>query len=130
MTGKKNFADKLAAKSNPRTMVSAAQTPKPKETAAAAKSKGRPLKDEAKGKKRDYCKTINIAVPKEVLEEVTGLATAARGINLTDYVNQTPLQTVATPQSTDKYHNPSVILGASLSRRFYHYLVPQFGQHS
>ena len=87
MTGKKNFADKLAAKSNPRTMVSASQTPKPKETAAAAKSKGRPLKDEAKGKKRDYCKTINIAVPKEVLEEVTGLATAARGMNLTDYVN-------------------------------------------
>lgn len=89
MTGKKDFADKLAAKSNPRTMV----TTQPKQTVKAApkaaepKAKGRPLKDETKGKKRDYCKTINIAVPKDVLEEVTGLATAARGMNLTDYVN-------------------------------------------
>lgn len=89
MTGKKDFASKLAQKSNPRTMVASEDKPTTRATtkATTSKAKGRPLKDESKGKKRDYCKTINIAVPKEVLEEVTGLATAARGMNLTDYVN-------------------------------------------
>lgn len=100
---KKDFASKLAAKENPRTMVSSAKkdsTPK----AAAAKptaTKGRPLKDESKGKKRDYCKTINIAVPKDVIEEVNGLAIVARGMNLTDYVNL--LITNDLEKNRDKY---------------------------
>lgn len=100
---KKDFASMLAAKENPRTLTSAAKkdtTPKAatKKTAAA---KGRPLKDETKGKKRDYCKTINIAVPKEILEEVNGLAIVARGMNLTDYVNL--LITNDLEKNRDKY---------------------------
>ncbi len=87
---KKDFASKLAAKENPRTLTATATRKTSAPKAAASKStapKGRPLKDESKGKKRDYCKTINIAVPKEVIEEVNELATTARGISLTDYIN-------------------------------------------
>ena len=51
------------------------------------KKMGRPVKNELKGHKREYCKTINIAVDKEVLEEVYNVALPARGFNLTDYVN-------------------------------------------
>ena len=89
MSSKKDFSNNLAQRSDPRTLVASKDKPTTRATTKATKSKakGRPLKDESKGKKRDYCKTINIAVPKEVLEEVSGLATAARGMNLTDYVN-------------------------------------------
>lgn len=51
------------------------------------RSKGRPCADESKGKKRDYCKTINIAVPKDTLEAVNTFALPGRGLNLTDYIN-------------------------------------------
>ena len=90
----KNFANML---NKPvRTNVNTTETKKaaaPKTTVAPAKAaepvraKGRPVKDEAKGKKRDYCKTINIAVPKDTLEQISEFAMAARGISLTDYVN-------------------------------------------
>lgn len=51
-----------------------------------SKSKGRPVKDPSRGKKRDYCKTINIAVPKELMKKVESLALPARTMTLTDYV--------------------------------------------
>ena len=87
---KKDFTSMLAAKDNPRTLAASTEKKTKAPKAAASKPtapKGRPLKDESKGKKRDYCKTINIAVPKEVIDEVNELATKARGINLTDYIN-------------------------------------------
>jgi hypothetical protein len=87
---KKDFASMLAAKDNPRTLTASTEKKAKAPRAAASKStapKGRPLKDASKGKKRDYCKTINIAVPNEVIEEVNELAIKARGINLTDYIN-------------------------------------------
>lgn len=48
---------------------------------------GRPFADESKGKKKDYCKTINIAVDKELLEKVNDYSLVARGVNLTEYIN-------------------------------------------
>lgn len=52
-----------------------------------ARGKGRPCIDESKGKKKDYCKTINIAVPEEVLEQVKDYALQGRRLNLTEYIN-------------------------------------------
>lgn len=48
---------------------------------------GRPCIDENKGKKRDYCKTINIAVPKEIIDQVNQYALPGRKISLTEYIN-------------------------------------------
>lgn len=62
-------------------------TPKAKVNTEESRSKGRPCKDESKGKKRDYCKTINIAVPKDKLEQVNEYALNGRGLNLTEYIN-------------------------------------------
>lgn len=58
-----------------------------KEKLLKGSSKGRPIQDASRGRKREYCKTINIAVPKEVLEELNELAMKARGVTLTEYVN-------------------------------------------
>lgn len=83
----KNFADKLKTGST-RTIVSQdAEKPKVVEPKVPIKTKGRPVKDTTKGKKRDYCKTINIAVPKDVIDDVNDLALVARGLTLTDYIN-------------------------------------------
>lgn len=49
--------------------------------------KGRPCIDIEKGKKRNYCKTINIAVPKEDIDKIQMYALNARGVNLTEYIN-------------------------------------------
>lgn len=61
-------------------------TPKPKQT-EQTRGKGRPCIDENKGKKKDYCKTINIAVPKDKIELINDYALQGRGVNLTEYVN-------------------------------------------
>lgn len=83
----KNFADKLKTGST-RTIVSQdAEKPKVVEPKVPIKTKGRPVKDTTKGKKRDYCKTINIAVPKDTIELMNEFALNARGISLTDYIN-------------------------------------------
>ena len=59
-------------------------TPKKSEE---TRGKGRPCIDESKGKKRDYCKTINIAVDSEKMEQVKEYALQGRGLNLTEYIN-------------------------------------------
>ena len=51
------------------------------------KGKGRPCIDENKGKKRDYCKTINIAVDNEKIKQVKEYALPGRKLNLTEYIN-------------------------------------------
>lgn len=48
---------------------------------------GAPVKDASKGRKKDYCKTINVAVPKDKLELVNEYGLVARGLSLTDYIN-------------------------------------------
>lgn len=53
----------------------------------ASNGAGRPLKNPDKGRKREWCKTINIAVPKETIEQVNQYALLGRGMNLTEYVN-------------------------------------------
>lgn len=58
-------------------------TKKPEEK----RGKGRPCIDETKGKKRDYCKTINIAVDSKKMEQVREYALQGRGLNLTEYIN-------------------------------------------
>ena len=87
---KKDFASMLAAKDNPRTLTASTEKKAKAPKAAASKSnnpKGRPLKDKSRGKIREYCKTINVAVPNEIIKEVNELSLPARGISLTDYVN-------------------------------------------
>ncbi len=96
----KNFADMLnkpvrtnvnatetKAAAEPKKAAASKTTVAPARAAEPVRAKGRPVKDESKGKKKDYCKTINIAVPKDNLEQISEFATAARGISLTDYVN-------------------------------------------
>lgn len=62
-------------------------TPKKKTVSEETRGKGRPCIDESKGKKRDYCKTINIAVDSEKMEQVKEYALQGRGLNLTEYIN-------------------------------------------
>ncbi len=96
----KNFADMLnkpvrtnvnatetKAAAEPKKAAASKTTVAPARAAEPVRAKGRPVKDEAKGKKKDYCKTINIAVPKEIIEEVNKTALQVRGMSLTDYVN-------------------------------------------
>lgn len=103
----KSFLDKLQTTTNARTIVD--DTTKPKETITNVsaepkkvtlssnstqknkqpieRKKGRPCIDETKGKKRNYCKTINIAVPKDKIDLVNEYALNGRGLNLTEYIN-------------------------------------------
>lgn len=70
-------------------------TNKPKKTSTkkdndnnrSKQKQGRPCIDKSKGKKKNYCKTINIAVPKEDIDKIQEYALNARGINLTEYIN-------------------------------------------
>ena len=70
-------------------------TNKPKKTStkkdndnnSSKQKQGRPCIDKSKGKKKNYCKTINIAVPKEDINKIQEYALNARGINLTEYIN-------------------------------------------
>lgn len=64
-----------------------APAPKKKTVSEETRGKGRPCIDESKGKKRDYCKTINIAVDSEKIEQVKEYALQGRGLNLTQYIN-------------------------------------------
>ena len=80
---RKQDQDKLVSSAkNTDTVVVAAEQP----TTTKGKQ-GRPCIDETKGKKKDYCKTINIAVPKEVLDKINTYALEVRGVNLTEYIN-------------------------------------------
>lgn len=102
----KSFLDKLQTTTNARTIVD--DTSKPKQTTSKVsaeptehipsvkpvqkakpveRKKGRPCIDETKGKKRNYCKTINIAVPKDKIDLVNEYALNGRGLNLTEYIN-------------------------------------------
>lgn len=63
------------------------KTGKVSKAASEPKAKGRPVDDAKKGKKRDYCKTINIAVDKEIMDKVNEYALPGRGVSLTEYVN-------------------------------------------
>ena len=85
---KKDFTRNLATKDNPRTLTASTAEKAKAPKATVSKTKGRPLQNESRGKKRDYCKIINIAVPQEVIDEVNEIATKAREINLTEYINQ------------------------------------------
>ena len=96
----KSFLDKLQTTTNARTIIDDSTEPKqinstepkkidpdePKKK-TSERRKGRPCIDEEKGKKRDYCKTINIAVPKDKIDLVNEYALNGRGLNLTEYIN-------------------------------------------
>lgn len=86
MANKTNPFQKMSEdrKSQQEQIVSNAKTT-PK--AEGQRGKGRPCIDESKGKKRDYCKTINIAVPMDKMELVNEYALQGRGVNLTEYIN-------------------------------------------
>ena len=94
MATKENPFEKMSKtrKDSQEQLVEQAKTTAKKTTVKATENKskrevGRPVKDESKGKKRDYCKTINIAVPKDKLELVNEYGLVARSLSLTDYIN-------------------------------------------
>lgn len=75
-------------KSNPRKISAvdpAPETQTKKETKEKRKP-GRPVEDESKGNKRDYTKTVNIAIPLETLEKIK-IAKVKYKDNLTLYIN-------------------------------------------
>lgn len=82
----KNFKDMM--KSNPRNVKPIEPTAEVKapEEAATKKSVGRPPLDPDGKKKKDYTKTVNIAIPLDTLEKIQ-IAKVKYGDNLTKYIN-------------------------------------------
>lgn len=75
---------KSMIKSNPRAVKPVEyQAP---EVAAQKKQVGRPPLDPEGKKKKDYTKTVNIAIPLETLEKIQ-IAKVKYGDNLTKYIN-------------------------------------------
>lgn len=71
---------------------------KPKEQSEAPakekKKSGRPTEDPTGKKKKDRCKTVNIAIYKEMFEKID-IAKASYGNNLTEYINALILRDLA-----------------------------------
>lgn len=61
--------------------------PKKEEPQKIKRGQGRPVIDESKGKKSDYCKILNIQVPEETIKNIQEYALPARGLNMTEYIN-------------------------------------------
>ena len=88
----KNFKDMM--KSNPRAVKPAEPTPEPTITvttpapveAAPKKAVGRPPLDPEGKKKKEYTKTVNVAIPLDTLEKIQ-IAKVKYGDNLTKYIN-------------------------------------------
>lgn len=89
MAIKENPFDKMskARKDSQNQLVEQAKTTVKATENKGKRKVGRPVIDESKGKKRDYCKTINIAVPKDKLKLVNEYGLVARSLSLTDYIN-------------------------------------------
>lgn len=74
---------KSMIRSNPRA-VKQTELNAPEET--TKKEVGRPTLDPTGKKKKDYCKTVNIAIPLDTLEKIQ-IAKVKYGDNLTKYIN-------------------------------------------
>lgn len=69
-------------------------------TGTAKKAVGRPPIDPDKGKKKEYTKTVNIAIPLDTLERMQ-IAKARYNNNLTEYINKLIEKDLA--ENFDKY---------------------------
>ena len=78
---------KSMMKSNPRAIKTAEHTEVPAQVEATPKKTvGRPPLDPDGKKKKDYTKTVNIAIPLDTLEKIQ-IAKVKYGDNLTKYIN-------------------------------------------